>query len=229
MSRLREAQVMIKPRRFRVLLVLALTCVSAVYGRAQPALTGIKALKELKTYRGVVQRVHAAFPEAVSDGPPLTSMGPASVSDTCYAGWRETLTTLRQKGYLSSFQDADHRIGFAMADVTRKGKAFFGHVTSGSFYCTVRIVPDLKAADVRVGGIKLSAGGKRAQVEFRTQAAEPFSIMWANELFAAGCGAEVDPAVVIHQEGVAGHAHFQFRKAGWRIDSVLLGEHRAEE
>ena len=215
---------------FQTVKELGLTCVSAaVYGRAQPALTGIEALKELKTYRGVVQRVHAAFPEAVSDGPPLTSMGPASVNDTCYAGWRKTMTTLQQKGYLSSFRQADHEIDFGKAEMTRKGKAFFGHVTSGSFYCTVRIVPDLEAAAVRVGAIKLSAGGKRAQVEYRTQAAEPFSIMWANELFAAGCGAEMDPAVVINQEGVAGHAHFQFRKAAWRIDSVLLGEHRAEE
>ena len=156
-------------------------------------------------------------------------MGPASVSDKCYAGWRKTMTTLRQKGYLSSFRHTDHEIGFATAEVTGKGKAFFDHLTPGSFYCTVRIVPDLKAADVRVGGIKLSEGGQRAQVEFRSQPAEPFWIMWENELFAGGCGAEADPAVVIDQEGVAGHAHFQFHEAGWRIDKVLLGEHRAEE
>ena len=156
-------------------------------------------------------------------------MGPTSVNDKCYAGWRKTMTTLQQKGYLRSFRQADHQIGFATAEVTRKGKAFFGHYTPGSFYCTVRIVPELKAADVRVGEIKLSAGGKRAQVEFRSQPAEAFWIMWENELFAAVCGGEVDAAVVINQEGVAGHAHFQFRQAGWRIDKVLLGEHGDEE
>jgi hypothetical protein len=156
-------------------------------------------------------------------------MGPASVSDKCYAGWRETMTKLQQRGYVSSVRHTDHTIGFATAEITDKGKAFFAHVTSGSFYCTVRIVGDLKIADMRVGSIKLSAGGNRAQVKFRSQAAEPFRIMWKDELFAVGCGAEVDPAVVIGRDDVAGHAHFRFQKDGWRIETVLLGEHRAEE
>jgi hypothetical protein len=156
-------------------------------------------------------------------------MGPASVSDKCYAGWLETMTTLQQKGYLSSVRHADHAIGFSTAKVTGKGKAFFDHTTSGSFYCTVQIVPDLESADMRMGAINLSADGKRAQVEFRTQPAEPFRIMWENELFAAGCGAEVDPSVVIDRESIPGHAHFRFRKARWQIEKVLLGEHRAEE
>ena len=47
--------------------------------------------------------------------------------------------------------------------------------------------------------------------------------MWENELFGGGCGAEVDPAVVIDQEEVAGHAHFQFHEAGWRIDKGVTG------
>ncbi len=220
---------MIKSQRFRVVLVLGVTFVSAVYGRAQPTLTGMDALAELMKYQGPMQRLHATFPQAVSDGPALTSMGPASVSDECYAGWLATMTTLRRKGYLSSVRHTDHAIGFSTAQVTDKGKAFFDHVTSGSFYCTVQIVPDLETADVRVGAIRFSADGKRAQVEFRTLATEPFRIMWESELFAAGCGGEVDPAVFIDQESVVGHAHFRFRKAAWRIDSVLLGGHLAEE
>ena len=156
-------------------------------------------------------------------------MGPAPVSDKCYTGWRETMTKLQQRGYLSSVRPTDHAIGFSTAEVTRKGKAFFGHLTSGSFYCTVRIVADLKAADVRVGVIKHLVGGKRAQVEFRSRPAEPFRIMWENELFAGGCGAEVKPAVVIDPQGVAGHAHFQFREDEWRIDRVLLGAHLDQE
>jgi hypothetical protein len=156
-------------------------------------------------------------------------MGPAAVSDKCYAGWIETMATLRQKGYLSSVRHTDHAIGFSTAKVTGKGKAFFDHVTSGSFYCTVQIVPDLETADPRVGVIRFSSDGKRAQVEFRTPASEPFRIMWENDLFAAGCGADVDRAVVVDQESVAGHAHFRFRKAAWRLDTVLLGGHLAEE
>ncbi|MDA1315332.1 MAG: hypothetical protein O2968_18530 [Acidobacteria bacterium] len=220
---------MIRQQRFRVLLVVGLTCVSAVYGRAQPALTGTEALRELVKYQGLVQRLHATFPQAVSDGPALTSMGPTSVSDKCYDGWRETMATLQQKGYLSSVRPTDHAIGFSTAEVTSKGKAFFDHLAAGSFYCTVRIVPDLKAANVQGGSIKLSAGGKRAQIEFRSRPTEPFRIMWENELFAAGCGGEVDTAVGIDQGDVTGHAHFRFQKGGWRIERVLLGEHRAEE
>ena len=220
---------MIRSQGFRVLLVLGLTCVSTAYGRAHPALTETEALRELMKYQGSVRRLHATFPQAVSDGPALTSMGPASVSDKCYAGWRGTMTKLQQRGYLSSVRPTDHAIGFSTAEVTSKGKAFFDHLTSGSFYCTVRIVPGLETADVRVGAIKLSEDGKRAQVEFRSQAAEPFRIMWEAELFAVGCGAELDPAVVIGRDDVAGHAHFRFQKGGWQIETVLLGEHLAEE
>jgi len=42
-------------------------------------------------------------------------------------------------------------------------------------------------------------------------------------------GAEVGPAVVIGRDDVAGHAHFRFQKGGWQIETVLLGEHLAEE
>lgn len=210
---------MVKPRRFRLSLVLGLTCLSAVFGHAQPTLTRTEDLTELIEHRGVVQRVHAAFPEAVSGRPPLTSTEPASVNEECYSGWRNTMATLHQQGYLRSFRPKDDQIGFATAEVTRKGKSFFDYLAPGSFYCTVRIVKDLKTADVSVGGVKLSANGKRAQVEFRSRPTEPFRIMWENELFAAGCGAEVDPAVVIGQDDVAGHAHFRFRKGEWRIEA----------
>ena len=220
---------MIKSQRFRVSLVLGMTCISAVCGWAQTTLTATEAAGQLIRYRGPVQRVHATFPEAVSDGPPLTSMGPASVNDKCYAGWRNAMTTLQRKGYLNSFRQAEHEIGIVATEVTRKGEAFFGHLTPGSFYCTVRIVPDLEAAEVRIGAIQVSADGNRALVEFRSPPSEPFRIMWENELFADGCGADVDAAAVIDQQGVVGHAHFQLRQAAWQVETVFVGEHHAEE
>lgn len=220
---------MTKPQRFHVFLFLSLTCVPALDSRAQQALTRTEALGALMTYQGPVQRLHATFPQAVTNTPPLTSMGPISVSQDCYSGWRAAMNELRQEGYLTSFQDVGGQIALTPSDLTAKGKAFFAHLTAGSVYCRVRLIPGLAAADVRIGDVKISANRKRAEADFRKTLSEPFRIMRANGLFAAGCGADMDPAVATDGATVAGHAHFRFRKGRWQAERVLLGEHRADE
>jgi len=220
---------MIKPLCLYVLLILGLAYVSATDGRAELALTRGEALRELMSYRGVLRRLHATFPQAITNTPPLTSMGPSSVSENCFAGWRRTMNNLQQEGYLTSFRDTDDQIALASTDLTAKGKTFFDHLTAGSIYCTVRLIPDLGAADARVGDIKLSADGKRARIEFRSKLSEPFRIMQANSLFVDGCGAELNPAVVIDEEYAVGHAHFKSKKGRWKIEKVLLGQHSTEE
>lgn len=212
-----------------VVLILTLAFTSSIHGRSRPGLTRTQALRQLVSYQGSVQRLDATFPQAVTNTPPLTSMGPTSVSQGCFSGWRTAMNKLRQEGYLTSFRDADNQAALAAADLTVKGKAIFAHLTAGSIYCTVRLIPRLDAADMQIGDIQLSADGKRAKTEFRAKPSEPFWIMRRNGLFADGCGAELSPAVAIEEEHVSGHAHFRFRKGRWQAERVLLGEHLADE
>ena len=139
------------------------------------------------------------------------------------------MNQLQQQGYLTSFRDADSQIALSAADLTAKGKASFAHLTTGSIYHTVRLIPKLDAADLRIGSMAFSADGRQAQATFRAKLSKPFRIMRANELFKDGCGAELNPSVVIKGEHVAGHAHFESAKAGWRIERLFLGAHDPNE
>ena len=226
---------MMKTSRLQVTLMLGSALISTSQGRSRPELTTVEALERLANYQGVVQGRHATFPRAVTNTPPLTSMGPTSVTPDCFKDWRAAMHELRQEGYLTSFRGAEDQIAITPADLTAKAKAIVLHVTTASLYGTVRLIPILEAADLRIGEIDLSENRKRAQVEFHATVSEPVRIMRANGLFANGCGADVDPAVMTDNATVAGHAHFRFRKGlrfrkgRWHVERVLLGEHRADD
>ena len=220
---------MMKPLPLHVYLILSLAFVSAIHGRSRPELTRTEALEQLMEYQGSVQGLHATFPQAITSIPPLTSMGPTSVSENCYDGWRSAMNQLKQEGYRTSFRDVDDQIVLASTDLTAKGKAFFSHLTTGSIYCTARLIPQLGAADLQIGELMSSADGRHVQARFRAKLSKPFRIIRANGLFKDGCGAELNPAVVIEGNYVAGHAHFDSTKAGWRLEKFFLGEHGPNE
>ena len=212
-----------------VLLALVIGCVliSPCYGGER--LNRKEAAKMLSAYQGMVENSRALFPESVSEAPPMSSMGPRMVSKTCRAGWQKAFQTLVEKGYLSSFEEKGPQIGIGAEKVTAKGKKSFSRLTLESFYCTVSIISDLRDGDVTVLGVRQEPGKDEASATFETSAAEAFAILWQNRVFEAGCGGEIEEALIVDKTIVRGHGHFKSHKGRWRIEKVVLGPHSSEE
>ena len=188
-----------------------------------------EATEMISAYQGRVENSRALFPESVSEALPLDSLGPRMVSKTCRSGWQMAYQTLVEKGYLSSFEERGPQIGIGAERVTAKGKKSFSRFTPQSFYCTVAIISDLKDGDVRVLWVRQESGKNEALAPFEMSAAEAFSILWQNRVFEAGCGGEIDEALIVDEKTVRGHGHFKLNKGRWRIEKIGLGPHRSEE
>ena len=196
---------------------------------AQSPLTESEARNKLVGYRGTGDGSLAYFPGAVSRQPALTSFAPAPVDERCYALWRKTLESLTQKGYLTRLREFNDQIAINSRDLSPKGKLFFRPFTHGSVYMCVRISPEPDQGGIEIRGIEADTETGQALVGFRSPTTEPFSLMWANNLFSAPCRGEVEEGVVVDERTIQGHAHFRQSPKGWRVDKVLLGRHSAEE
>ena len=107
-----------------------------------------------------------------------------------------------------------------------------GRLVPGSFYCTLNIVSTLRETGLqilRVTRFKEAGAYTGALVVFRIQPAEPFLILWRNEIFEGSCGAEIHPSIHIDNNGIDGHAHIAAKRNGWRVKKVLLGIHAEDE
>ena len=159
-------------------------------------------------------------------------MGPLTVSPQCRKAWLSSFEGLVEKGYLSGFTRQEAALSVDPAQVTPRGEPFLGRLVPGSFYYTLNIVSTLRETGLqilRVTRFKEAGAYTGALVVFRIQPAEPFLILWRNEIFEGSCGAEIHPDVRIEDNGIKGHAHISARRSGWRVEKVLLGMHAEDE
>lgn len=176
----------------------------------------------------VSENAAANFPKAVSTSPVLiNSNGPAPVNQRCFDAWRRTFEQLTAQGYLSEFHEIDDRLGVDAGHLTATGKRYFRSLIPGGIYWLVRVVPDDSARDVTVAKVRPEKR-KRALVEFRYAVSEPFQLMWANRLFDGECRGEMGEGVVMEEAGLAGHAHFRFRRGAWEASDVIMAPHDDE-
>ena len=70
---------------------------------------------------------------------------------------------------------------------------------------------------------------KRVFVEFRTKTTGPFAVMLRNRLFNSECRGELDDAEMFDDRGFISHAHFRFRRTGWKVVRVLPGRYGGDE
>ena len=197
---------------------------------SQPnSLSEAEAERILETTSIVSEDAAANFPKAVSTSPVLiNSNGPAPVNQRCFDAWRATFEQLAEKGYLSEFHEIDDRLGVDVGHLTATGKRYFRSVMPGSIYWLIRVAPVDAARDVTITDIRREKR-KRAVVEFRYAVSEPFRLMWSNRLFDGECRGEMGEGVVMEEAGLAGHAHFRYRRGAWEASDVIMAAHENDE
>ena len=202
---------------------------------SQPhALSQDEAKRILETMPILSENAAANFPKAVSTSPVLiNSNGPAPVNQRCFDAWRATFEQLVEQGYLSEFHEVDDRLGVDTGYLTETGKRYFRTVMPGSIYWLVRVAPGDSASADSVRNVEITAlrreKKKRAVVQFRCAVSEPFRLMWDNRLFDGECRGEMGEGVVMEETGLAGHAHFRFRRGAWEADEVIMAAHEEGE
>ena len=225
-----------------IVAALASVLLAAPAAASQPhVLSQDEAKRILETMPILSGNAAANFPKAVSTSPVLiNSNGPAPVNQRCYDAWRTTFEQLVSQGYLSEFHEGDDRLGVDAGYLTETGKRYFRTVMPGSIYWLVRIAPgdsastdSVPASADSVPNVEITAmrreKKKRAVVEFRYAVSEPFRLMWSNRLFDGECRGEMGDGVVMEETGLAGHAHFRFRRGAWEADEVIMAVHEERE
>ncbi len=218
------------PVNGRIAAVAGLLLFGLTAAASQPnSLSEAEAERVLETTSIVSENAAANFPKAVSTSPVLiNSNGLAPVNQRCFDAWRRTFQQLAEKGYLSEFHEIDDRLGVDVGHLTETGKRYFRSLMPGSIYWLVRVAPADAAHDVTVTDIRRERR-KRAVVEFRYAVSEPFRLMWSNRLFDGECRAEMGEGVVMEETGLAGHAHFRYRRGAWEASDVIMAAHEEDE
>ena len=215
----------------RILCLLTLSCSLAAMAASQPEpfLTSQEAASKVSEYTHAQEVIEAYFPNSLSTSPILiNSAGPAPVSERCLASWRDAFEELTKLNYLSDFHEIDDQIGISTSQLTARGREFLRPLTPGSSFWVVTAATGEPADDPEIGRI-IGEKRKRVFVEFRTKTTGPFAVMWRNRLFNSECRGEVGDAEMFDDQGLIGHAHFRFRKTGWKVERVLPGRHGGDE
>ena len=212
----------------RTLCLLTLSC-SLAASQPEPVLTSREAARKVSAYTQAQEVIEAYFPNSLSTSPILiNSAGPAPVSERCLASWRDAFEELTNLNYLSGFHEIDDQLGITSSQLTARGREFLRPLTPGSSFWVVTAATGEPADDPEIGRI-IGEKRKRVFVEFRTKTTGPFAVMWRNRLFNSECRGEVDDAEMFDDQGLIGHAHFRFRKKGWKVERVLPGRHGGDE
>ena len=214
----------------RIAAVVGLLLFGWTTAASQPhSLSEAEAARILETTSIVSESAAANFPKAVSTSPVLiNSNGPAPVNQRCFDAWRRTFEQLTTQGYLSEFHEIDDRLGVNAGHLTATGKRYFRSLMPGSIYWLVRVAPVGSARDVTVTEIRREKR-KKAVVDFRFAVSEPFHLMWSNRLFDGECRGEMGEGVVMEKGGLAGHAHFRYRRGSWEASDVIMAAHDKDE
>ena len=215
----------------RTLCLLTLSCSLAAMAASQPepVLTSQEAARKVSEHTQAQEVIEAYFPNALSTSPILiNSAGPAPVSERCLGSWRDAFEELTNLNYLSGFQENDDQLGITAAQLTARGREFLRPLTRGSSFWVVTAATGEPLLDPEIVQV-IAEKRKRALVEFRTKPAGPFAVMWRHQLFNSECRGELDDAEMFDDQGLIGHAHFRFRKTGWKVERVLPGRHGGDE
>ena len=218
------------PANRRIAAVASLLLFGWTAAASQPhSLSEAEAARILGTTSIVSENAAANFPKAVSTSPVLiNSNGPAPVNQRCFDAWRATFQQLAEKGYLSEFHDGEDRLAVDTGHLTSTGKRYFRSVMPGSIYWLVRVGPAGSVRDVTVTEIRREKR-KKAVVDFRFAVSEPFHLMWSNRLFDGECRGEMGEGMVMEEAGLAGHAHFRYRRGTWEASDVIMAAHDKDE
>ena len=214
-------------------LILAfLACLGVAWPASDPPLLTVEeAIEKISNFVGPVRgNSKATFPTAISSAEVLlNSMAPVPMSKQCFESWRATLEQLVESGYLSDFQRTEAGIGIRTAQLTAKGRQFFGPALPGRFYSSVEIMEPSNAAGIKVTHLLRGPGKRKTSVRFRWRASEPFALMWKNQLFTKQCQGDIGLTGLSGEGSVAGHSHFVFKNQEWKLEKVIVGEHRDKE
>ena len=212
----------------RTLCLLTLSC-SLAASPPEPVLTSQEAALRISEYTQAQAVIEAHFPNSLSTSPILiNSAGPAPVSERCLASWRDAFEELTNLNYLSGFHEIDDQLGITTSQLTARGREFLRPLTPGSSFWVVTAATGEPAGDLEIVQM-IGEKRKRVFVEFRTKTTGPFAVMWRNRLFNSECRGELDDAEMFDDRGVIGHAHFRFRRTGWKVARVLPGRHGGDE
>ena len=212
----------------RTICLLTLSC-SLAASQPQLVLTSQEATRLVSEHRQAQEDIEAYFPNSLSTSPILiNSAGPAPVSERCLASWRDTFEELTNLNYLVGFHEVDDRLAISTSQLTARGREFFHPLTQGSSFGIVKAATDESAGDPEIIQM-ISEKNKHVVAEFRTKTTDPFAVMWRNRLFDSECRGELGEADMFDDQGLIGHAHFRFRRAGWKVEQVLAGRHRRGE
>ena len=218
------------PANRRIAAVASLLLFGWTAAASQPhSLSEAEAARILGTTSIVSENAAANFPKAVSTSPVLiNSNGPAPVNQRCFDAWRATFQQLAEKGYLSEFHDGEDRlaVGYRPSYLDRQTLFSLGHAREHLLAGAGR--PRGSVRDVTVTEIRREKR-KKAVVDFRFAVSEPFHLMWSNRLFDGECRGEMGEGMVMEEAGLAGHAHFRYRRGTWEASDVIMAAHDKDE